>query len=437
MSPAWPNGNESGLAATEQVTDDSVRAAFSLALDKAGIQGAKLGVAVSGGGDSVALLLLSHAWSKEKGCALRCATVNHRLRDAADAEARFVASLCRELGVEHETLSWDSAPASGNLQGAARDARRELIGSWARLHGLGAILLGHTRDDQAETFLMRLGRGSGVDGLASMYPVEHDRGVDWIRPLLEVSRESLRKFLTSAGVEWCEDPCNEDDRFLRSRVRKAGRQLDELGLDQQTLIATADRMKQARFGLEVATRELANRVAEPTRMGSVLIDLEQCGDAPAEIRLRLLAHALKWVSGSSYRPRLAALLRFEEALNSGLSATLSGCIAVHDSKGVAEVCREVSAMNVQPATSGVFDVRWRVIVPEELRESEVRPLGEPGLRFCPEWKCQDSSRMAVMASPSIWLVNELISAPLAGMRRGCDCFLENGVNSFFRSIVTH
>ncbi len=425
------------MVATEQVNDDSVRAAFSLALDKAGIQGTELGVAVSGGGDSIALLLLSHAWSKDRGCAFRCATVNHRLRDAADAEARFVASLCRELDIGHETLNWDSAPASGNLQGAARDARRGLIGSWAVRHGLCAVLLGHTRDDQAETFLIRLGRGSGVDGLASMYPVEHDRGVVWVRPLLEVSRESLRNFLTSAGIGWCEDPGNKDDRFLRSRVRKARRQLDELGLDQETLIATADRMKQARFGLEVATREMANRVARPTSMGSVLIDLEQCGDAPAEIRLRLLAHALKWVSGSGYRPRLASLLRFEEALNSGIGATLSGCIAVHDSKGMAEVCREVSAMKVQPATSGVFDRRWRVTTPEELRESEVRPLGEPGLRCCPDWKYQDSSRVAVMATPSFWFANELISAPLAGMRRGCDCFLENGVNSFFESIVTH
>ena len=425
------------MVATEQVNDDSVRAAFSLALNKAGVKGAELGVAVSGGGDSVALLLLSHAWLEDRGSALRCATVNHRLRDGADAEARFVASLCRELGIQHETLNWETIPSSGNLQGAARDARRGLIGSWARRHGLGAVLLGHTRDDQAETFLMRLGRGSGVDGLASMYPVEHDRGVVWVRPLLEVSRESLRKFLISAGVGWCEDPCNKDDRFLRSRVRKARWKLDELGLDQETLIATADRMKQARFGLEVATRELANRVAEPTSMGSVLIDLERCGDVPAEIRLRLLAHALKWVSGSSYRPRLAALLRFEEALNSGVGATLSGCIAVHGSKGMAEVCREVSAMKVQPAARGVFDGRWRVTVPEELRESEVRPLGEHGLRSCPDWKCQGSSRTAVMATPSIWLANELISAPLAGMGRGCGCFLENGVNSFFGSIVTH
>ncbi len=425
------------MVATEKVNDDSVRAAFSRALDKAGIQDARLGVAVSGGGDSVALLLLSHAWSKGRDCKLQCATVNHHLRDAADAEVQFVASLCRELGIEHETLSWDSASASGNLQGAARDARRRLIGSWARLQGLGAVLLGHTRDDQAETFLMRLGRGSGVDGLASMYPVEHDQGIDWVRPLLEVPRENLRKFLTSAGVGWCEDPGNKDDRFLRSRVRKARRQLEELGLDQETLIATAGRMKQARFGLEVATRELANTVAEPTRMGSVRIDLEQCGAAPAEIRLRLLAHALKWVSGSNYRPRMAALLRFEEALCSGLGATLSGCIAVHDNKGMAEVSREVSAMKVQPATSGVFDGRWRVKVPEELHELVVRPLGESGLRCCPDWKCQDSSRMAIMATPSFWLANELISAPLAGMRHGCDCFLENGVNSFFGSIVTH
>ena len=425
------------MAATEQVNEDLLHDAFSRALDTVGWQGTNLGVAVSGGGDSIALLHLAHAWSNGRGCALRCVTVNHRLRTAAETEARFVASCCRALGVEHETLTWDSSPESGNLQNAARDARRDLIGSWARRHGLGAVLLGHTRDDQAETFLMRLARGSGVDGLASMYPVERDRGVDWVRPLLEVSRESLREFLTSAGIGWCEDPGNDDDRFLRSRVRKARRQLDELGLDPGTLIATADRMKRARFGLEAATRELADRAARPTCMGSVLIDREKCGDAPEEVRLRLLAHALKWVSGSRYRPRLAALLRFEDALNSGFRATLAGCVVVHGSMDTAEVCREVSAMKPLPARCGVFDGRWRVTTPEELRDSEVRPLGERGLSCLPGWKSRDSSKMAVMSTPSFWMANELISAPLAGMRRGCDCYLENGVNSFFGSIMTH
>ncbi len=425
------------MAATEQVNGDSLRDVLSRALDAAGCQGTNLGVAVSGGGDSIALLFLSHAWSKNRGCALRCVTVNHRLRAAAETEARFVASCCRELGIEHETLAWDSGSTKGNLQNAARDARRDLIGSWAHRHGLGAILLGHTRDDQAETFLMRLARGSGVDGLASMYPVEYDRGVAWVRPLLEVSRERLREFLTSAGIGWCEDPGNKDDRFLRSRVRKARRHLDELGLDPETLIATADRMKRARLGLEAATQDLAYKVARPTCMGSVLIDRETCGGAPEEIRLRLLAHALKWVSGSRYRPRLMALLRFEEALSSGSSTTLAGCVVVHGSKYTAEVCREVSAMKPLPARRGVFDGRWRVTTPEELRDSEVRPLGERGLSFFPGWRSRDASKMAVMSTPSFWVANELISAPLAGMRRGCDCYLENGVNSFFGSIVTH
>ncbi len=426
------------MAASEEANPVvPIAQSFADALAHARCRNDRVGVAVSGGSDSMALLLLADNWARDMGCELRCVTVDHRLRESAADEARFVASRCRELGVPHETLEWKSKPDSGNLQDTARVARRQLIGNWARRHGIDQILLGHTGDDQAETFLIRLARGSGVDGLASMYEVERESGLSWIRPLLNMGRQDLREFLNLFGETWCEDPSNDDDRFHRIRIRKAKRQLEELGLGTATMVGTAERMKRARYALEFATEDLAVRAARPTPFGSVVIDLEPLGQAPEEIRLRLLAHALKWISGSRYRPRFLSLLNFMDAVMEGRLATLSGCISARTRDGRMEICREVAQMQRQPARCGTYDGRWEVTVPPGFRDAEIGPLGDEGLRQCPDWKSEDASMAAITATPSLWVANELISAPLAGMTQGCDCFLKNGVNSFFKTIVTH
>ena len=127
-----------------------------------------VGVAVSGGSDSTALLALVRAWAEAEGRSVLAVTVDHRLRPESAGEAGVVAELCARLGVGHATRVWADAPGRGNLQASARAARQHLIGAWAREAGLAAVALGHTLDDQAETVLLRLARGSGVDGLAAM-----------------------------------------------------------------------------------------------------------------------------------------------------------------------------------------------------------------------------------------------------------------------------
>ena len=385
----------------------------------------------------MALLHLARGWAERTRCGIRAVTVDHDLREGSAAEARFVAAACRAAAIPHDVLVWERRDLSGNLQDAARSARRALISDWARRRGIAAVLLGHTRDDQAETFLMRLARGSGVDGLAAMYAIENGDGHDWVRPLLRVSRETLRRHLEDLGVDWCEDPGNEDMRFTRVRMRAARRQLEALGLDARTLAATADRMRTARAGLEAATLELASRIATPTEAGSVRILADGLWEASDEIRLRLVSHALKWVATSDYRPRLDALRRTLIALADGKPATLAGCLLVPDGNGSVEVCREVSAVSPAPATAGTFDARWLMSVPEPLRRMEIRALGDDGLHRCPEWRAGPHGRNALAATPSLWQDDDLIAAPLAGLHGDCDCTLADGVESFFRSIVTH
>jgi len=176
-----------------------------------------LGVAISGGGDSTALLLLLHAARR----AVLAVTVDHGLRPESAAEAAAVGALCAARGIPHDTLVWAEGPESGNLQARARQARRRLIADWARGRGIGDVALGHTLDDQAETVLLRLARGSGVDGLAAMAAVAEGDGVRWHRPLLGIGRGALRDWLRGEGVAWIDDPSNEDPRFDRVRVRAA------------------------------------------------------------------------------------------------------------------------------------------------------------------------------------------------------------------------
>ena len=297
-----------------------------------------IGVAVSGGGDSLALLLLLRRWAAEAGRGIAAVTVDHGLRPESGGEAAAVAAVCAARGIPHEVRRWQGWNRTGNLQDRARAARRSLIADWAQSRGLGAVALGHTLDDQAETFLMRRARGSGVDGLAAMLPAAAGEGLTWLRPLLEVRRAALRAFLEREGVVWIEDPSNADPRFDRVRARAALAPLATVGLGPERLAATATRMARARVALEQATAVLAAAAATPGAAGDVELDPGVLLEAPLELRLRLLAGTLVWVSGAVYRPRLAALeaaMAAIEAGRIGRGLTLHGCVLRPRGDGIA------------------------------------------------------------------------------------------------------
>src|SRR5690606_22697748 len=162
---------------------------------------------------------LAAQWSRGHTVQLHCVTVNHGLRPDAAAEAAMVASASATLAIPHHTLHWTGWDRQGNLQDAARRARSALIRDWAMAHDISLILLGHTADDQAETVLMRLARGSGVDGLAGMSV--HRGGTPAIlRPLLGLHRQTLRDWLSAQGVTWADDPSNDDSRYDRIKARQ-------------------------------------------------------------------------------------------------------------------------------------------------------------------------------------------------------------------------
>ena len=400
------------------------------------ISGETIGLAVSGGSDSLALLYLMRQWAKQSGRKLSVATVDHGLRAEAKNETKLVKQTCKRMDIPCVVLKWDSWDGRGNLQDAARQARANLINNWAQQVGASAIATGHTADDQAETFLMRLARGSGVDGLSAMASMRDRGGMAWFSPLMTYRRSELRDYLTAKRVKWIDDPSNENESFDRIKLRNARAALDDLGLTVDRLVETATRMGTARRALERLTKDQAHSIVQPTKYGSVKFDIEQFKALPLELRYRLFAHALKWVSGSIYRPRFDALLDSATKLWTGVDHTLSGCHILSDGKQ-GEVCREIAGIKSCETLDVPFDLRWSVTGGKLDAGMRIAALGQDGLPQCENWRDLDASRLSLMGTPAIWRENELIAAPMVSVDTPWRCNLQKGAHEFFTSIVTH
>lgn len=327
----------------------------------------QLAVAVSGGGDSMALLVLAAEWAAARSVSLTALTVDHGMRPAAPAEAAQVAAWCGAVGVAHHTLRVTVPAPTSNVQLWARTQRYELLTGWARTTAGTELLLGHTLDDQAETFLLRLARGSGVDGLAAMAAVAERDGVRLLRPLLTVSRERLRATLRARGQEWIEDPSNSDWRFQRTRARQALTALAPLGLDVRRLAKTANTMARARDALTAVANELRTLAVHEGGLGEVLLDPQPFRTAEPEIALRVLGDVLRSVSGAVYRPRFRSLqsaLQWLVSSGGPAGRTLHGCELRRGLDGRVLVVRELAAcgapITLAAGEAAVWDGRWQV-----------------------------------------------------------------------------
>jgi len=273
----------------------------------------RLGVAVSGGPDSLALLLLAYAACPGR---IEAATVDHRLRPESAAEAAFVAQICARLGVPHAVLRAD-APIHGNVQSGARALRYRLLAGWAAERGVAWLLTGHHADDQAETLLMRLDRGAGLGGLAAIRAATGIAGLAVARPLLGWRRAELAAIVAEAGLEAIADPSNCDDRFDRVRLRK--RLAETAWIDPVPLAGSAAALAEADAALDWTAERLAGE-----RIGAVPGGLTlDPADVPPELRRRLLLRILATlVPGEP--PRGDAVQRLLAALDAGETATLAG-----------------------------------------------------------------------------------------------------------------
>src|SRR5690606_27785001 len=220
----------------------------------------------------------------------------------------------------HRILTWQGEKPQAGLQAAAREARYRLLAAACRKAGVNGLLAAHHLEDQAETFLLRLARGSGVDGLAAMAPTRLLSGMPelvLLRPLLGVPRARLEATLAAARLEAIHDPSNENERFDRVKARRLLAELAPLGLDARRLADTAGHMARVRAALEAQTRALRAAHARLGLAGDVSMDADALRGAPEEIALRALAAIVKQAGGAVYPPRFEALSALYAALRAG------------------------------------------------------------------------------------------------------------------------
>lgn len=344
-------------------------------------------VAVSGGSDSLCLMRLLADWSQAgpKRPAVHAATVDHGLRFEASAEAERVADWAGAVGLRHSVLRDPPGPAPRTgVQAYARELRYRLLMDLAVRRGAGALVLAHTLEDQAETLVMRLARGSGVTGLAAMSARSERGGVPLFRPLLGVARERLRATLRQMGQDWIEDPGNADPRFERVRTRQSlapGGGLARAGLAPVALARSAFRLTRAESALATFAARAQGRLVRFDRAGFARIDAPGLAGEPEEIALRVLAGAVAATGrrGSPAGVRLEAALARLAAGSANL--TLAGCriFADRDTWLVTREARGLQTTRLQPDRSVVWDQRLHVGLVGARRALEIRALGAAGL----------------------------------------------------------
>ncbi|MGM0585331.1 MAG: tRNA lysidine(34) synthetase TilS [Pseudomonadota bacterium] len=425
-APEPPAGFPAPPPAEADDAGAAARVGRALAARLADLAPGAFGVAVSGGGDSVALLLAASDHAAATGARIEAVTVDHGLRPASATEAEAVAALCARLSIPHTTLRWTDRPR-GNLPAAAREARARLISAWAAARALPAVALGHTRDDQAETVLLRLARGSGLDGLSAMRETARRENLLWLRPALALPRADLRAFLRARRQGWFDDPTNEDPAHDRVRARHALTALAPLGLTAGGLAETAGRLAGDSDHLRAESRALTREILTIGAAGELRLDRPRLRAAPPPLRRRRLARLLRLLPHAPYPPRHAALAALEAALTASEDApprTLHGCLVWAQGETVL-LCREPAALPTGQPPNALWDARWRLTWtgPPPPAPLTAGPLGEPGLAALraleragdwpppPAWAA--APRAARLAAPALWAGEALAAAPLA------------------------
>ena len=320
MLPAKPPTNKSALAAPSNAA--LTAAEFGSLLAPLIPDSSPLAIAVSGGADSMALLLLA-----AKTRPVVALTVDHGLRETSAAEAAQVAQWCASRAIPHHTLRWE-APTMRSLQEAARSARYDLMGRFCRKSGIPALATAHHRGDQAETLFFRLARGSGLSGLACIPPSRPlVPGVQLLRPLLPVPKARLVATLEEMGQEWIEDPSNQNSDFTRIHIRRQLMETDDYdGLCERAYAVTESLTRFRNLLENNLARELTVALS-----GDDILPEPFLAMAP-EYQLQGLALLTRRIGGGEHPPRSEKLERFHAQLRADLQGgkavkrTFGGCL---------------------------------------------------------------------------------------------------------------
>lgn len=386
-------------------------------------------LAVSGGPDSMALMHLTAEWHARTRAQNRVVvvTVDHGLREESAAEATFVAREAAALGLEHRTKIWQGEKPVSGVPAAARAARYSLLhglGMELCPHGGAAIVTAHTQDDQAETFLMRLKRGSGVEGLSAMAfvrPILLGSGTDLLRPLLDVPKYRLIASLQVRGATWVCDPTNENHGFERTRIRSLIASVSAEGLTRAAIAKSAIRLRAANEAVWYAERAFAKTLGL-TFNNDIFASLDRAAFSagPPLLRQRLLASVIARFGGTTPGPQLSEIedldARFAHA--NELTATLGGAVLTKSRKSL-RVWREAgraagSVLLLQDGLPQLWDNRFWVSAAgaDANAPVAVRCLGPEGVAALPpDARPKAAPSRALWSLPGFYLDERLISVP--------------------------
>jgi tRNA(Ile)-lysidine synthase len=400
----------------------------------------QIALAVSGGPDSLALMSLVH---RVRACGglraeITVLSVDHGLRAGSREETLMVAEMAHRLGFGHAILTW-SPPVhhAGGLQASARAARYGLMAAYCHAHDIPALVTAHHLDDQAETMLMRLKRGSGLDGLAAIPEQSVWSGIIVLRPLLDVPKARLKATLNAEGIGWVDDPSNIDPRFERVRVRAASDALAALGLTPQALARSAQRLRRARAALDHVTGDFLAAHSVMSEAGYCTLDGNALASAPDEIALRALARVVEAVGARSLPIRLAKIEAMLDALKAAPAKThtIGGCRLqpFGNRLGVFRETRGsgLPVLSLAPGERALWDNRFRVELGREASASvTVKALGDGGFkdaRSSFDWLAS-LSPIAGRTLPSCWRDDVLLFVPELGRVGGNSAFAAQFVN---------
>jgi tRNA(Ile)-lysidine synthase len=292
-------------------------------------------VALSGGPDSMALCWLLSQWAEKENVQVHALTVDHGLRAESAAEAAQVGAWVKDWPrVTHAVLKID-LPGDTRIMENARAARYEILSAYCREHSISRIFTAHHQDDQAETFLFRLAKGSGLDGLAAMRrETRYSETLTILRPLLDKPKENLVAFCRAQKIPYVEDPSNSNDDYARPRLRKSSEILAAEGLTAKRLAVTASRLARARDALEHYADESYRAVLLEKTPDKIMLDHAPLSRAPAETRLRVLLQAHREIApADDYGPRREKMEALAESIFASgpfRRQTLGGCVFSRD-----------------------------------------------------------------------------------------------------------
>jgi tRNA(Ile)-lysidine synthase len=321
------------------------------------------------------------------------------------------------------------------VQARARAARYELMAAYAHEHDIPALVTAHHLDDQAETFLMRLKRGSGLDGLSAIPEESVWAGLTLLRPLLDVPKARLVASAEEAGLPYVTDPSNADTRFERARLRGSLDVLARLGLTAEAIALSARRLRRARAALDRAADDFLACHGETSAAGFASVEQEALTTAAEEIALRVLSRLIGMIGGGAEPVRLVKLEALLAALKDDprKAHTLGRC-RIAPRAGRLFLFREMRreglpVLDLKPGEGALWDNRFAIALSASAGASiTVRALGEAGLRVLKEREALPPSvpRLAARALPACWRGQKLICLPDFGRTGATPCLRHEG-----------